>query len=228
MTDKNLTEIVAIIDRSGSMYSLIGDTIGGFNSFIEEQKKGPGKALLTLVQFDTQYEINYQAKDVNEVSPLDETSYVPRGGTALFDAVARTVNEVGQRLSKTPEDQRPGTVIFLVITDGQENSSQEFGGTQGQSKVSEMVKHQIEKYSWEFVYMGGGDLETQKAQGISLGINSNKIYNYSIDNGVGTKNLYKSAGAAFTRRRLGAQIGQTFSADSDMLNQAEVASLVEK
>lgn len=224
MTDKNLTEIVAIIDRSGSMYSLIGDTIGGFNSFIEEQKKGPGKALLTLVQFDTEYEINYQAKDVNEVSPLNEASYVPGGGTALFDAVARTVNEVGQRLAKTPEDQRPGTVIFLVITDGQENSSQEFS----QGVVSEIVKHQIEKYSWEFVYMGGGDLETQKAQGITLGINSNKIYNYSVDNGVGTKNLYKSAGAAFTRRRLGAQIGQTYSADSDMLNQAEVASLVEK
>lgn len=227
MTDKNLTEIVAIIDRSGSMYNLVDDTIGGFNSFIEEQKKGPGKALLTLVQFDTNYEINYQAKDVNDVIPLDKTTYVPRGGTALFDAVARTVTEVGQRLSSIPDDKRPGTIIFLVITDGQENASHEFGGETGQRKVSEMVKHQIEKYSWDFVYMGGGDLQTQKAQGISLGIRANKVYNYSLS-GDSTKNLYKSAGAAFTRRRVGASIGETYSADADMLNEIEISSLVEK
>jgi|SRR5690606_14094444 len=225
MTDKNLTEIVAIIDRSGSMQSLVDDTIGGFNSFIEEQKKGVGKVLLSLVQFDNYYQIDYEAKDINDVVQLDKSSYIPRGGTALFDAVARTVNTVGARLATTPEDQRPGTVIFLVITDGMENASNEFSKDQ----VRDMVKHQIEKYNWEFVYMGGGDLETQKAQGISLGIVANKVYAYSTDNGVGTKNLYRSVGSAFGRRMKAASAGISFNAsDSDMLNAEEVSSLLEK
>lgn len=225
MTDKNLTEIVAIIDRSGSMASLVDDTIGGFNTFVQEQKKGTGKALLSLYQFDNYYQTDYEAKDINEVVPLDGSSYVPRGGTALFDAVARTVNAVGHRLARTPEDKRPGTVIFLIITDGQENASREFS----QNAVRDMVKHQIEKYNWEFVYMGGGDLETQKVQGLSLGIMPNKVYAYSTTNGVGTQNLYKSAGAAFTRRREAAAVGISFNAStSDMLDAEEVKSLVQE
>ncbi len=161
MVDKNLTEIVAILDRSGSMQNLRTDTIGGFNSFIAEQKKAEGKAVLTLVQFDDLYQIDYEGKDINDVADLDETTYVPRGSTALLDAVGRTINAVGSRLAKLPEDQRPGQVIFLVITDGQENTSREFQA----EKVKEMVKHQTDTYQWSFIFMGGGDIESQKDQG---------------------------------------------------------------
>lgn len=225
MTDKNLVEVIAIIDCSGSMYSLIDDTIGGFNSFVEEQKKGTGKVLLSLIQFDDRYQIDYEAKDINDVKPLCRDTYKPSGGTALFDAVSRTVNSVGARLAAQAEETRPGTVIFLVITDGMENSSKEFS----QAKVSDMVKHQIEKYNWEFIYMGGGDLNTQKNQGISLGIMPNKVYSYSTQNGIGTKNLYKSASSAITRRREAVAGGLSFNASvSDILSEEEINSLQKK
>ena len=115
MTDPNVTEIVAILDRSGSMGTLIAETIGGFNNFVEEQKKTDGKAILTLVQFDDQYQIDYEGVDVNDVKPLDEKTYVPRGMTALLDAVGKTIVSVGERLSHTEEEKRPGQGGFLII-----------------------------------------------------------------------------------------------------------------
>jgi len=226
MTDKNLTEIVAIIDRSGSMQNLSSDTIGGFNSFIESQKNTEGRALITRVQFDDEYQIDYQGVDVNEAPLLDESSYTPRGTTALFDAVGRTVNTIGQRLAATPEHERPGQVIFVIITDGLENASKEFGSrADGGSKLRDMVNHQIEKYSWQFIYLGGGDLESQKKQGASLGIRTSNVYGYSNNSG-GTKALYTNVGAALSRRRMGAAAGAVYSADASVLNKQEAESLI--
>jgi len=219
MVDKNLTEIVAIIDRSGSMQSLRSDTIGGFNSFVAEQKKAEGKALLTLVQFDDKYQIDYEGKDINDVSDLNETTYVPRGSTALLDAVGRTVNAVGARLAALDEDKRPGQIIFLIITDGQENCSKEFAA----SKVKEMVKHQTDTYKWSFVFMGGGDIESQKDQGASLGILRSNTYGFSRNNIPG---VYAHISTGISRRRAAQAAGADFSCQDSLLTEDEIGSLV--
>jgi len=197
MTDKNLTEIVAILDRSGSMQKLVNETISGFNNFLSEQQKLPGKAVLTLVQFDDQYQINYDGVDINDVKPLNTATYVPRGWTALLDAVGKTVNTVGERLAKTPEENRPGKVVFLIVTDGEENSSKEFFA----DRVSEMVKHQTEKYSWSFVFLGGGSADFQIKQAMSMGISAHNAYNYNA-NVIGTKAVYNNLSRGLSRMRL--------------------------
>lgn len=118
----NLTEIVFILDRSGSMMSLTNDTIGGFNSFVEKQKNEPGEALLTTILFDDQYEILHNGMNLRDVQPMTKDQYWARGMTAMYDAIGKTINEVGRRLSDTTEEQRPGKVIFVITTDGLENA----------------------------------------------------------------------------------------------------------
>jgi uncharacterized protein YegL len=217
MTDKNLTEIVAIIDRSGSMASLVKDTIGGFNSFIAEQKKGSGKVKLTLVQFDDRYQIDYDGADINDIKDLNKETYMPRGSTALLDAVGKTIITVGERLAKTPEDERPGQVIFLIITDGEENASKEYKEA---VKIAEMVKHQTEKYNWTFTFLGGGDAAF--SQGVAMGISSNNSYNYSSDK---VKNVYESISLGTSRRRENASRGIIMSANCSFLNDTEKGSI---
>lgn len=194
MTDQNLTEIVAIIDRSGSMFSYVQNTIGGYNQFVEEQRKVDGKATITLVQFDDKYQVDYSGVDINDAKLLDEKTYVPRGNTALFDAVGKTINTIGERLANTEEDKRPGKVIVMIITDGEENSSTEFT----QQQVSEMVKHQTDKYSWTFVFLGGGNLEAQKHQAIKLGVCAANAYGYNLHN---VEDVYTSISKGVTRSR---------------------------
>jgi hypothetical protein len=112
---EGLSEIVCIIDRSGSMGSIRDDAIGGFNTFLAEQKKLPGEATLTYIQFDTEYEVVHENAPLNDVPPIDETVYVPRGSTALLDAVGRTIDATGKRLANMPEEHRPETVIVAIL-----------------------------------------------------------------------------------------------------------------
>ena len=136
---KDLTDITIVVDRSGSMYACQSDAQGGINRFIEEQKKMEGHAHLTLVQFDTEYEFVHTGVPIENVS---EYALVPRGATALLDAVGRAINETGRRLANVPESDRPGCVVFVIVTDGQENSSHEFT----KSQVREMIEHQRGRY----------------------------------------------------------------------------------
>ncbi len=164
------TEIVIVLDRSGSMSSIKKDMEGGLDQFFEDQKKEPGKATVTLTQFDTEYEVVYAGKDLKDVPKAEVT---PRGGTALFDAVGRTIHDVGARLAKLDEADRPGRVIFLIITDGNENSSKEFGSAQ----IVALVKEQTEKYNWCFVYLGAN----QDALAVAKGMGINLAQNYTAD-----------------------------------------------
>jgi uncharacterized protein YegL len=145
--NKNLTEIVAVVDRSGSMNSCREEMEGGFNSFIDTQKKAPGEARLTLVQFDDRYDVVHNGVPIKDVPPFQ---LEPRGWTALRDAVGRAITEVGNRLDKTPEDQRPGLVVVMIVTDGKENHSREFSAAQ----VREMISRQEKVYNWQFMYLG--------------------------------------------------------------------------
>ena len=122
----------------------------GFNAFLESQQKLPGEARLTLVLFDHEYIVAHDGVPIKDVPSLDEHTYVPRGTTALLDAIGRTINTIGERLDKAPEPERPGKVIVAILTDGLENASQEFKRKQ----IFKMIKHQREVYSWEFIFLG--------------------------------------------------------------------------
>lgn len=120
---KNHTKIVVILDRSGSMVNIWKDTVGGFNTFIAEQKKQPGTADLTLIAFDTSYDVVIRSQDLSAVGQVDLSKYGPRGGTALVDAIGKTIDAVGNELSALKESDRPDKVLVCIVTDGEENSS---------------------------------------------------------------------------------------------------------
>ena len=192
MTDQNLTEIICILDRSGSMASSANDAIGGFNTFLQDQKKQPGHALMTLCQFDTEYELVHSGKDIQVMPELTSETFKPRGGTALLDAIGRTLNEVGIRLSNTPEDKRPSKVLVVILTDGEENASREFT----HPRIREMVKHQTEKYGWQFIYLGAN--QDAFTVGSSLGMLRGMTFNYSAAH---TDRAYASVSSMATSYR---------------------------
>jgi uncharacterized protein YegL len=169
----DLTEIVAILDRSGSMEHLTNDTIGGYNAFIEEQKQSPGEARLTTVLFDDKYEVLHQGVDIKKVKKITKKDYVARGSTALLDALGKTINDIGLRLYNTAEADRPGKVIFFIITDGEENASVEFS----HEKIKSMVELQKNTYSWEFIFMGA-NIDAFNAAA-SIGIQADRAFNFT-------------------------------------------------
>ena len=176
---KDFTLIVMILDRSGSMASCHEDTVGGFNQFLTEQKKLPGDAVLTLAQFDNEYEVVCDFVNLKNMTELTYASFQPRGMTALLDAMGRTINSVGARLSSMREQDRPDKVIVVTITDGMENASREFD----KEKIVNMIKHQKERYNWQFVFIGAN--QDAIATGVSFGTQNSM--NYNTDK---TKQLY--------------------------------------
>ena len=139
---QNYSDITVVLDRSGSMGVLTNEVIGAFNTFVDEQKQVEGEATFTLIQFDDRYEVNCEAINIQHVSHLDETTYVPRGMTALFDAVGKAIVSTGKRLSDMAESDRPEKVIFLIQTDGEENASKKYS----LSTVKSMIREQQEVY----------------------------------------------------------------------------------
>ena len=190
MSNKNKTHITAILDRSGSMRGLTTETIGGFNRFINEQKDAQGSGTFTMVLFDDKYEVPFNGIDLDVVPVLTTDLYSARGMTSLYDAIGKSVRDTENFLSTIPEDQRPGSVIFLIVTDGQENSSKEFAGEAGRLRVQEMVKNQTEKFDWNFIFMAANI--DAKVVGDSLGVDSNRSFNYSPDS-AGTEAVYSVA-----------------------------------
>lgn len=209
---KNLTEMVFILDRSGSMQSLTSDTIGGFNSMIESQKKEEGEAFVTTVLFDDQYELLHDHVDIQQIEPITNKEYYARGMTALLDAIGKTVNSIGSRLSGTPEDERPDKVIFVITTDGFENASREFD----KSTIKEMIEHQQNKYSWTFIFLGANMDAVGEAT--SLGINASHSHTYTAS-AKGTSSVYASLDATMSCLR---------SVDYATVDAACVDSLVAK
>lgn len=163
---KGTSEIVVVLDRSGSMMSIKQDAIGGFNQFVEEQKAVPGEAFLTFVQFDTRdpHEIIHERVPLADVPLLTDEVFRPRGGTPLYDALGWTINHIGALLDKQKEDEKPEHVIFAILTDGQENSSHEFSKAALFAKVTE----QQEKYDWKFIYLGANQDAMAESAGIGI------------------------------------------------------------
>lgn len=168
--NKNKTDITVILDRSGSMESCRTDAEGGLNTFVKTQAEQPGEALFSLVQFDNEYEFVHRGVPIKDVPKY---TLAPRGGTALLDAVGRTINETGARLASMSEDDRPGLVIIAILTDGHENSSKEFV----RSQIREMIERQTKDYNWQFTYLGAN--QDAFAAANSMGISSASTLNYS-------------------------------------------------
>jgi len=180
---KDKTHIIYIIDRSGSMSGKESDVIGGFNRFIKEQKKLPGKASLTLVQFDHEYGPTSNYNNIHSVGELSKETYQPRGTTALLDAVGRTIDRQGKILSDMKEKDRPNKVIVLIMTDGLENASTDYT----KSRIKDMITHQQDKYDWKFVFLGAN--QDAFAEAGSMGISLSMTTNYT-NTSLGIKRMY--------------------------------------
>jgi hypothetical protein len=197
--DANLTSITVVLDRSGSMGSVAGDVIGGFNAFVDAQRKQPGDATLTLVQFDHEIGTTLQNVPIRDVAPLTRETYCPRGSTALFDALGTTIAGLGATLAATPEHARPGKVIVVVMTDGHENASREYT----RERIREMVEHQRERYAWEFVFIGAN--VDAFAEGTSLGIAGAMTCAYTSDS-AGTRGAFETVARTVSTYRGGGTV----------------------
>lgn len=202
--DNKYTHITVVLDRSGSMESVADDTIGSFNTFLEDQKKIDGRATLTLVQFDDQYEVVYNKVPLNNVPKLDKEIFKPRGATALLDSMAKAINETGAFLSSLQDYARPGKVVFVVLTDGQENASREYSKKQ----INDMVTHQSTKYSWEFVYLGAN--QDAITTGTSYGFSAGKSMTYT-STGRGMQVAFKSMSKNLADFRSNTMVGAQMS-----------------
>lgn len=192
--NNNLTEMVFILDMSGSMCHLTSDTIGGYNSLIKQQRAEPGEANVTTVLFDNRYIMLHDRVNIKDVPEMTTSDYMPCGSTALLDAVGQTINYIGQKLAGTPENERPAKVIVTIVTDGYENTSKEF--TWG--KIKEMITHQREKYNWTFTFLGA-NIDTVEVSS-NLGIDARLSKSYTPSK-VGTDSVYcaVSKGLSFAR-----------------------------
>lgn len=194
---KDLTDITLVVDRSGSMNAVRSDAEGGINAYIEDQAKAEGEALLTIVEFDTEYDFVTRGELIQDVKPYQ---LVPRGGTALLDAVGRAVVETGARLAAMPEAERPGLVVFVIMTDGKENSSREFTNAQ----VKEMIETQQTVYSWRFLFLGANQDAFAEAGG--MGIDAVGVAQYAASK---TRAAYATMSRVTTSLRTQTQANET-------------------
>ncbi len=192
---KGLTEIIFILDRSGSMSGLESDTIGGFNSMIAKQKKIEGEAVVSTVLFDDRFEVLHNRLPLEHVKPMTGKDYYVRGSTALLDAIGRGIKKIGNIQKYTPEDFRAEKVIFIITTDGMENSSREYS----YEAIKKMVERQKEMYNWEFIFLGANIDALETAE--RFGIRRDRAANYHSDS-KGTQTNYKVVGDAISELRM--------------------------
>ncbi|AGA67869.1 hypothetical protein Desdi_0321 [Desulfitobacterium dichloroeliminans LMG P-21439] len=172
---KDLTELVFILDRSGSMSGLESDTIGGYNAMLAKQQKEPGEAIITTVLFDDRYELLHDRINLRGIAPITDKEYYVRGNTALLDAVGKTINKIGNVQKHTAEEERAEHVMFVITTDGLENASSEFN----YAKVRRMIERQQSKHGWEFIFLGANIDAVATAE--RFGIGKDRATNYHAD-----------------------------------------------
>ena len=191
---KNLTEIVFILDRSGSMAGLEEDTIGGFNAMIEKQKGELGEAIISTVLFDNECEVIHDRLTLDRIPKLTQKEYYVRGCTALLDAVGGAIHHIGNVHKYAREEDRPAKTLFVITTDGMENSSSSYT----YDKVKRMIERQKEKYAWEFLFLGANIDAAQEAA--RFGINADRAANYHADT-LGTEVIYEAVSEAICHVR---------------------------
>ena len=181
---KNLTELVFILDKSGSMSGLEKDTIGGFNSLLDQQRKVDGECVITTVLFDNRYELLHDRIDIRAVQPITGKEYFVGGSTALLDAIGKTIHKIGAVQKNTTEDYRAEKVMFVIITDGEENASRHYSSMQ----IREMIQRQKERYGWEFIFLGA-NIDAVDTAG-RFGIDADRAVDY-VPDGEGTELNYR-------------------------------------
>ena len=212
---QNHTDITIVLDRSGSMASVADDTIGGFNRFLDDQRKAPGSAAITLHQFDDQFETPIKAQDVKSAPELSGKTFVPRGNTALLDAIGRAIGDTGARMQAAGNDCA-AKVVVVIITDGQENASHEYN----HAKVFEMIGHQRDKYKWEFVFLGANQDAIKAAT--HLGMAAGNAMNYAA-NALGTSKAFAATSANLCAVRSGQARSMAYS-DKDRDEQSKAGA----
>lgn len=191
---KNLTEIVFILDRSGSMAGLERDTIGGFNSMIERQRAENGEALISTVLFDTEADVIHDRVNLNAIKPMTEKEYFVRGCTALLDAIGGAIHHIGNVHKYAREEDRPEHTLFVITTDGMENASRKYSS----NKVKQMIERQKSRYGWEFLFLGA-NIDAVETAG-KFGIQADRAVNYHSDK-KGTALNYEVLSEAITSVR---------------------------
>ena len=190
----NLTEIVFILDRSGSMGGLETDTIGGFNAMLERQKKAEGEALLSMLLFSNETEVLHDRTDIRRVEPLSLLDYRVGGSTALLDAIGSAIRHIGNLHRETRPEERPAHTLFVITTDGQENASRRYG----YGELKRLIERQKEKYGWEFLFLGANMDAVAAAS--RFGIDADRAVRYHCDS-AGIALNYEAIGEAILTLR---------------------------
>ena len=197
---KNLTELVFILDRSGSMAGLENDTIGGFNAMIEKQKGEEGQALVSTVLFDNEREVIHDRVALENIAPMTRKEYYVRGCTALLDAVGNAIHHIGNVHKYAREEDRPEKTLFIITTDGMENASRQYS----YEKLKAMIQRQKEKYGWEFIFLGA-NIDAAK-EAARFGISEDHAANYHADR-MGTAVIYEAVNEAVCCARAARPMG---------------------
>ena len=203
---KDATELVFLLDKSGSMAGLESDTIGGYNAMLEKQKKEAGEATVTTVLFNHQYELLHDRINVRGIAPITERDYEVGGTTALLDAIGSTIQKIGNVQKRTNEAERAGKVLVVITTDGMENASCEYT----YEKIKSMIEHQKVHFGWEFIFLGANiDAISTAAK---FGINEEYAVKYHADV-EGTQLNYQALNEAVTTFRKGKKIDRSWKVD---------------
>lgn len=204
--ENNVTEMVFILDRSGSMEGLESDTIGGFNSMIEKQRTQEGKCYVSTVLFDHISEVIHDRVDLMKIEPMTEEQYYVRGCTALIDAIGGAIHHISNIHKYARKDDVPQNTIFVIMTDGYENASRKYSS----DKVKAMIERQKEKHGWEFLFIGANIDAVETAK--HFGIDESRAANYHAD-GMGTAVVYDTVSNACFNLRASASLDDNWCAD---------------
>ena len=205
---KDLTEIVFILDRSGSMAGLEEDTIGGFNAMIEKQKREPGEAVVSTVLFDNESAVIHDRVDIQRIEPMTRKEYDVRGCTALLDAVGGAIHHIGNVHKYAREEDRPEKTLFVITTDGMENASRRYT----YDRLKAMIERQKERYGWEFLFLGANiDAAREAAR---FGISADRAANYHADH-QGTAVIYEAVSETVCNYRASLPLAADWKASID-------------
>lgn len=215
MTKKDFTSIIFVLDKSASMTTKREQVVSSFDEFVQDQKNQPGECSMTLVVFDTNYGVILVNEPIEKVKPLDEIGYAPGGNTALFDSVARAINEAGDVFARMEESGRPDNVVLVILTDGQENSSEEVTNVQ----LQDLIDHQVDKYDWKVVYLhqGAGAFAQANKMGMKATHSNYFVGEVKTGGGLGVRKAIRAASYA---------VGSARSSDSKSMDKSGTESLL--